>query len=285
MVTGLPPAPAQISTVPAAFGFRVRSEQPLRFLRSGGGVEPLEVVMAPEPRRRPDTVPLVDWMLAGADPAVRGTLYQVDRGFDFWAIPAGDDAVVREQRLWGTPAALCFMHRGDVPLHAAAVEVGGAGVLLAAPRRHGKTTLALAFHRLGYRVLCEDLACCRLGGPPALLPGPALLRIRPDVYDGHPPAGTHIALARDDRVYVALDDDRKGGSAPVPIKAIVFLRESADDLRLERFPTDEARARSFHQLTRLANALPAWNLYRPVRLASLDATVARIVEELDRDQG
>ena len=317
MVTGLPPAPAQISTVPAAFGFRVRSEQPLRFLRSGGGVEPLEVVMAPEPRRRPDTVPLVDWMLAGADPAVRGTLYQVDRGFDFWAtdagayhiepergyieIPAGDDAVVREQRLWGTPAALCFMHRGDVPLHAAAVEVGGAGVLLAAPRRHGKTTLALAFHRLGYRVLCEDLACCRLGGPPALLPGPALLRIRPDVYDGHPPAGTHIALARDDRVYVALDDDRKGGSAPVPIKAIVFLRESADDLRLERavasvaladlwslsfrFPTDEARARSFHQLTRLANALPAWNLHRPVRLATLDATVARIVEELDRDQG
>ena len=301
-------------TTPSAFGFRVRCQPPLRFLRSGGGVETLEVVTAPEPRKRPETAPLADWMLAGADHQVRGTLYQRDRGFEFWVtdagayhidpirgcieIPDSNDEVVREQRLWGTPAALCFLHRGDVPLHAAAVEVGGGAVVLAAPPRHGKTTLALAFHKHGYRVLSEDLACCRLSPAPELLPGPALLRIRPDVYDGHPPLGTQVVLARLDRVYLALDDDRRGSSAPVPIKAVIFLRQSADELRIERaaasvaladlwslsfrLPTEAARARSFRQLTQLAGALPAWNLYRPVRLASLDATVARIAEQFDQ---
>ncbi len=45
-----------------------------------------------------------------------------------------------------------------------------------------------------------------------------------------------------------------------------------------RLPTDTARAHRFSQLARLAAALPMWNLYRPTRLGSLDATVARIVE-------
>jgi len=236
-------------------------------------------------------------------------LYQGDRGFEFWAsdagvyhidlergrieIPDGVEEIVREQRLWGIPATLCFMHRGDLPLHAAAVELGAGAVVLAAPRQYGKTTLALAFHQRGYRILSEDLACCRVSPMPELLPGPALLRIRPDVYGGGPCLGTHLVLA--------LDDDRKGSSAPVPIRAIVFLRESTDELRFERadtsvaladlwslsfrLRTDEARARSFRQLTRLVGALPTWNLYRPLRLTSLDATVERIAEQFNRDPG
>src|SRR2546430_14670805 len=87
------------------------------------------------------------------------------------------------------PPALCCMHRGALPLHAAAVEIESRAVVIAAPGRHGKTTLALAFQRHGYRVLTEDLACCSLASTPKLLPGPALLRVRPDVYHGHPPAG------------------------------------------------------------------------------------------------
>jgi len=280
-------------------------------------VESLEIITASEPRKRPHSAPLADRMLAGADHEVRGTLYQVDRAFEFWVtdagayridpergcieIPDSDDAVVREQRLWGIPAALCFMHRGDIPLHAAAVEVDGGAVALAAPGRHGKTTLALAFHERGYRLLTEDLTCCRFSQGPELLPGPALLRIRPDVYDGHAPPGTHVVLARRDRVYLALDDDRRGSSAPVPIRAIVFLRESPDELRIERaaawvaladlwslsfrFPTSAGRARSFGQLARLAGAVPTWNLYRPLRRTSLDATVARIVELLEHAHG
>jgi hypothetical protein len=80
----------------------------------------------------------------------------------------------------------------------------------------------------------------------------------------------------------------------VPIVALVLLRESSNGVTFERvsastvirdlwtlsfrLPGDAARARTFTQLTRLADALPCWNLYRPVRLGSLDATVTRIVE-------
>ena len=52
-----------------------------------------------------------------------------------------------------------------------------------------------------------------------------------------------------------------------------------------RLQTDEGRARSFRQLTRLVGALPAWNLYRPLRRASLEATVARLAEQFAEDHG
>src|SRR3989475_11851384 len=74
---------------PSAFGFQVRCQQSLRFLRSGGGVETLEVVTAPEPRQRPQVAPVADWTLAGAGQEARGTVYQVGRGFEFWATDAG----------------------------------------------------------------------------------------------------------------------------------------------------------------------------------------------------
>jgi len=304
------PLPTAPDVAPSEFGFRVRCAESLRFLRCGGGTDTLEVVVAPQVRRRPQTAPLADWRLAGPDDALRGTLYGVGTAFEFWAtdagayriepetgrieIPKSPDAIAREQRLWGIPATLCFMHRGDVPLHAAAVEIGAGAVVLAAPRQHGKTTLALAFHRHGYRVLSEDLACCRLGPVPTVLPGPALLRVRPDVYDGHPPAGTHLVAARPDRICLAIDHARRGSGAPVPILAVVFLRERSNRIVMAptlpsvairdlwalsfRLPTHAARAHTFSRLARLAGALPMWNLYRPTRLGSLDATVERIVE-------
>lgn len=295
------------------YGFSVCTQQTFRFLRSGGGAEELEIAVAKEPRMRPGVQPLADWMLAGTQYQARATLYRVERGFEFWATDAGafhvdpenglievpdaDDAIVREQRLWGIPVMLCYLHRGDFSLHAAAVEIGSGAVLFAAPSRYGKTTLALAFHRHGYRVLSEDLVCCRSDSSCDVLPGPALVRMRTDVYDGSPPPGTHVVVARPDRIYLGLDDDRKGSSAPVPIKGIVFLRE-ADELRIEpvsasvaltdiwhlnfRLATNEFRARSFRQLTRLAGAVPFWNVYRPLRLESLEATVALVAEHFDR---
>jgi hypothetical protein len=295
------------------YGFSIRTQQTLRFLRSGGGAETLDIVASQEPRTRPEVEPLADWALAGTEYQARASLYRVEGGYEFWTtdagryyvdpenrrieIPGSGDEIVREQRLWGIPIMLCYIHRGDFPLHAATVELGSGAVLFAAPSKYGKTTLALAFHRHGYRVLSEDLVCCRPGASCEVLPGPAVVRMRTDVYDGSPPSGTHVVEARSDRIYLGLDEDRKGGSAPVPIKAIVFLRE-ADDLRLEpaaksvavadlwalnfRLATSEFRARSFQQLTRLAGSVPTWNVYRPLRLSSLEATVALIAEHFDR---
>src|SRR5205823_10354338 len=125
--------------------------------------------------------------------------------------------------------------------------------------------------------------------------GPALLRVRPDVYDGHPPAGTHLVAARPGRICLAIDHARRGSGAPVPILAVVFLRESAHRVVMAptlpsvairdlwalsfRLPTHAGRAPTFSRLARLAGARPIWNWYRPTRLGRLDATVERSVEE------
>src|SRR5438034_1082947 len=109
--------------------------------------------------------------------------FEIDAANRSVTVPPCSDPVRREERFWGVPVSLCYLLRGDVGIHAAAVEVEGAGVLLAAPGRSGKTTLAGAFLAAGHRLLSEDLSCCRSSPVPLLLPGPAMLRVRRDVHE------------------------------------------------------------------------------------------------------
>jgi hypothetical protein len=297
---------------PSIYGFGVRTREKLQFLRSGGGADELEIIAAARSRTRPSAEPIADWTLAGTEYHARASLYRVHDGFEFWTtdaggyhvdpqngrieIPAHGDEILREQRLWGVPVLLCYMHRGDFSLHAAAVEMACGAVLLAGPSRYGKTTLAMAFHLQGYRLLSEDLACCRAESC-EVVPGPAVLRVRPDVFPGAPPHGTYIIAERPDRVLLGLSEDRRGSSKPVPLKAIVFLRESAET-KIEpvnaaaalpdlwhlnfRLATTDHRARSFEQLAKLAASVSVWNAYRPLRRDSLEATIDLIAEHCDR---
>jgi hypothetical protein len=294
---------------PSSFGFRVRSSEKFKLLRTGGANGMLDVRLESTAPPARATEALLEWTLKGS-PDVSAKLHLDENVYHYWIsdagwyrvdpvgrsidIPEGVDDLVREHRLWGVPALLCAMQRGDFFLHAAAVEFDKGSLLFAAPGRHGKTTLAMAFHRQGYRVISEDSACCRLTPAPALLPGPAMMRIRPDVFDGRAPNGTRIAAVYDDRIYLVIDENRRGSDDPVPIQALVLLRESANGVHLERmpphkalpdlwalsfrFPNDADRARCFKQLSGLAASIPVWNLYRPLRLDSLGPTVDRIVE-------
>jgi hypothetical protein len=293
---------------PSVFGFRIRTALPLRFLREGGGVESLEIVEVNGPSERPSVEPLGDWALHGTSYPARATLYRVPVGYEYWTtdagrflvdfehgrieVPASGDELLREQRLHGMPMLLGFAHRGDFSLHAAAVQVGSGAVVLAAPSRFGKTTLAFAFHERGHRLLSEDLVCCRPSDM-SVIPGPALARLRPDVWSGAPPRGMKVIAERPDRVFVAPAPGARGSSEPLPLRGIVFLRE-ADELLMEaaasrdavkdlwhlgfRLPTEEGRAESFRQLTELAGSVPLWNVRRPFRLDALADTVALIVD-------
>ena len=296
-----------VSPSPSLFGYAIQSELPLRFLREGGGDESLQVSVGPANAERPRDGFIIEWPLRGGVEEVIATLYEVPGGFEYWTTDAGrffvhlserrievppmDDAILREQRLNGIPMALAFTHRGDFALHAAAVEVDGGAILLAAPSRFGKTTLAMAFHERGFPMLAEDLICCRPGTHEAL-PGPAVIRLRPDVYPGVPPAGLIEIARRPDRVFLAPAPGSRGTAGPRPIRAIVFLREGEmvevrpaspvealrDLWHLNfRLPTAEAREYSFKALSALAGGVPVWNLYRPFRLDALSATVEGIV--------
>jgi hypothetical protein len=291
------------STEPSVFGYTIRSTLALRFLRHGGGSEPLEVVEDPYSDNPTSGELLGEWPLQGTAYPAHARLFRVPCGYEYETsdagrfridldsgrieVPRDGDLLLREQRLHGLPMILSFVARGDISLHAAAVEVASGAVMLAAPSRHGKSTLALAFQRAGHRVLSEDLICCRPTTCEAV-PGPALLRIRPDVHSDDLPEGLFIAARREDRVFVGFDPAHAGSSAPVPVRAIVFLRESttlsvepADpvtvlkDLWLLNFRTgtEVSRADAFRNLSALAGSVPSWNLNRPMTLESLTDTV------------
>jgi hypothetical protein len=192
------------------------------------------------------------------------------------------------------PAALCFMDRGDLPLHAAAVDVGGSAVVFAAPGRYGKTTLAAAFMQAGHRLLSEDLTCVRTSPTPAVWPGPALARVRKDAFARLSFPRAAVVDEDDTRMYVMPDQVSRGNAAAVPLRAVVFLRtrdsdgidlqpvdNAADALRdlwtlSFNLPDDEDRTRCFSAITQLAGAVPIWNLTRPLSYESLPLIIATI---------
>ena len=299
------PEPVVIPTSlePSVFGYSIRSSVALRFLRHGGGSGSLEIIEDSESESPTSGELLGEWPLQGSAYPAHARLFRVSGGYEYRTSDAGlfriqidqgciqvprtGDALLREQRLHGIPMILSFLSRGDISLHAAAVEVGSGAVVLAAPSRHGKSTLAMAFQRAGHRVLSEDLICCRPATGEAI-PGPALLRIRPDVHSDVLPEGLFVAARREDRVFVGLDARHAGSGAPVPLSGIIFLREAPalavesvdpvtalkDLWRLNfRTGTEQSRAESFRNLSALAGSVKSWNLSRPLTLETLSSTV------------
>jgi hypothetical protein len=223
--------------------------------------------------------------------------FHIDPGAPSVDVPISlESAVKREERLWGVPALLCFLGRGDHPLHAAAVEVDGEAILLAAPGYAGKTTLAAGFAVAGNRVLSEDVSCLRLFSRPQLVPGPAMLRVRQDVAGRLTIPGAAEMVVGDDRTHYSLARANRGDCTPVPVRAFVLLRNAEDGIALERvapvdslrelwplsfrLPTIDDRARCFQGVSALADAIPVWNLHRPLRLDLLEDVVEKIAADV-----
>lgn len=287
------------------FGFSVRSNLSFDSLRGGSG-SPLEVL---EEAALPssDLRPLMEWA-GGEGPDVR--LAETDGHYvvdiegiaTFHVDPAGPrvrmsgptDGPRRETRLFGLPLALCFAHRGDLPLHAAAVDVNGSALLFAGPGRHGKSTLAGAFLNAGFRPLSEDTTCYRPTPRPTVIPGSAMLRIRPDIHRRLEFTRTRVVARDPDRIYLVADEGMRGDTSPVPLGGVVFLRPGDEDMRLERvprelsfpdlwtlsfhLPTDKDRARTFGSIAELARVVPVWNLHRRLSIDTLPRLVDHIIE-------
>lgn len=295
----------------ACFGFRPVSDLAFVYLRNGAG-EPLVIREHEDSGEDAGGTLIAEWTPI---PQRRSwaRLYQDNGGYRLWVeragsfhvdpgapsvdLPAGlESPIRREERLWGIPALLCFAERGDLALHAAAVEVSGEAILLAAPGYAGKTTLAAAFNAAGHRLLSEDSACIRFGSGPSLVPGPAMLRVRRDMAGRLDLPGARELAVGDDRVHFALDPARRGDCTPLSIRSVVFLRPGPDRLALEplapeealrdlwaltwRLPGDDAdRRRCFESIVALADAVPVWNLSRELRLDTLPNIVERIVAD------
>jgi hypothetical protein len=215
-------------------------------------------------------------------------LYRIDPKTPSITMTTGQDALRREMRLFGVPAAICLSELGDISIHASAVDIGGHAVLLAGPSRYGKTTLAAALTQAGHRLLSEDSIRCGVAGRALVWPGPAAVRLRSDVASGLRIPGARVVVRDKGRVALIIDEPFRGDGHPVPLGAIVILHpgEATEPPRLEpaapaaairdllaltfHLPGASGRATSFSRITDLVALAPTFNLYRPMTIESLD---------------
>jgi hypothetical protein len=275
------------------FGFAVHSPLEFEYLRTTGAT-PLYIEERQTEDREPAEGLLYEWAARPAE-RLRTALYSRNGTHGLWVDTAGwfriDRRVPeidipplarlarpawRETIIWGTPVALCFIGNGRLSIHAASVDVGGQGLLLAAPGTFGKTTLAGAFLREGHRVLSDDVSCCAVGTRVDVFPGPALLRLRRDVYERVEFPGTVVADRTAGKVSLSLQGRQRGPGTPLPLRGIVLLHRSEGEPRLARMEPHEAvrdllvlasnvlldQAVAFGDVTALVNAVPVWRLDR-----------------------
>lgn len=287
----------------ACHGFEILSPLRFRTLRTGSGA-PLRITVDPALRARGKII--AEWLPRPNNP-FHGRLLKDGERYAFWASDAGwyqvnpkdgsialgssESELARELRLFGVPVSICVFEQGDLSIHASAVEVNGHGVILAGPSRYGKTTLAAGFAAAGHRVLSEDTTrCTTSNGVPSIFPGPAVLRLRDDVAKHvNVLGGTRVGLGTE-RVAILFDESVRGGSTAIPLRAIVFLQESATPPRLEpiaaasaipdifalmfRLPVEPFRTASFTRVADLAARVQALRLHREKTVRSLGEVVA-----------
>ncbi len=193
----------------------------------------------------------------------------------------GDDELL-EHRVASSAICLLLALRGDLVLHASAIESGGRAVLFCGPTQRGKSTLARALGEAGRRLLGEDGIAIELGDGVAMaFPGARGVRVR----------------RRDENGRVRTDlvaDPGEGAPPPRPVAAVVLLGERGAGLEVERLEPARALAlltpnlvhsgargaigAAFANLATLLGSVPAFAASLP---DDLDALPSSAMELLD----
>jgi hypothetical protein len=286
------------------YGFEVKSDLPLLRLNSAAGTRgELRIEAAASPHERPDRAPVS--ALVTDDGHCWYASYELDDGRCLVELPPAasflldpadgrvvvdseaSDAELREHRIVSSAVCTLLSMRGDLVLHASAVEAGGRAVLFCGPTQRGKSTLARALGESGRRLLGEDGIAIELGDrEPVAFPGARGVRVRR--CDGNNQAHTDL-----------LPDPGSGEPDPCPVGAVVLLGERGRGLTVE--PLEQARAlalltpnlvhsgsreaigAAFANLARLLSSTPAFAASLPDDLAALPTSVQRLLDSIDLD--
>jgi hypothetical protein len=280
------------------YGFEVKSELPLRRLNSAPGTRgELVVELAGESLVAPAGEPagsLVDddgrrWY-ASYELDGGNCLLQMPPTGSFLLAPAqgriavessDGDAELLEHRLASSAICTLLSLRGDLALHAAAVEADGRAIVFCGPSLRGKSTLARALGEGGCPLLGEDGIAVELGEDgPVAYPGARGVRVR------GPGGGQQRP--------VLVEDPGAGEPEPCPIATVVLLGERGAGFAVE--PLEPARAlalltpnlihsggrasiaAAFQRLAALLGSAPALRISLPDDLEALPEICQRFLD-------
>lgn len=225
------------------YGFDVKSELPLQRLNSAAGTRgELRIEAAAEPLAAPDRPPIGSRVTDGGYRWFAS--YELDGGECLLEMPptgsfllqpaagrivvevADGDAELLEHRVASSAICTLLSLRGDLVLHAAAVEADGRAIVFCGPSLQGKSTLARALGEAGCRLFGEDGIAIELSAEgPVAHPGARGVRMRSLA------AGRRPAL---------VDDPGPGEPGPCPVATVVLLGERGSAFEVE--PLEPARA-------------------------------------------
>jgi len=283
------------------YGFEVESELPLQRLNGATGTRgALTIERAPKPFELPERDP--DGVLEDDEGRRWYASYDLGDGRCLICMPpagsfvldapsgqvlvedGGFDDELLEHRIGSSVICTLLAERGDLALHAAAVEVGGAAVILCGPTHRGKSTLARALGDAGRPLLAEDGLTVALGDDRATAyPGARGVRIRANGTGDRP----RVTL---------LPDPGPREPQPSPVAAIVLLGERGTGLDVERLEPARALAlltpnlihagsrraigAAFSRLAALLQTTPAFQAKLPDDLARLPAASAELLDKI-----
>ncbi len=272
------------------YGFEVKSDLPLLRLNSAPGTRgELRIEAAREPLEPPAGEPTGS--LVTDDGHCWFASYELDGGSCLLQMPPtasflleptvgrvivdspGGDHELLEHRIASSAICTLLALRGDLALHAAAVERDRHAIVFCGPTMRGKSTLARALGEAGCRLLGEDGIAVEIGEDgPVAHPGARGVRMRNG--DG----GGRVRT-------VLVEDPGPGEPGASPVGAVVLLGERGAELEVE--PLEPARALAlltpnlihsggrgsiavaFQRLAALLGSVPAFEVSLPDDLEAL----------------
>ncbi|HEU4736794.1 MAG TPA: hypothetical protein VFS48_07200 [Solirubrobacterales bacterium] len=282
------------------YGFEVKSDLALRRLNSAAGTRgELVVETTVEPLVAPAGGPVGS--LVGADGRRWFASYELGNGSCLLQMPptgsfllepgagrvavesSDEDAELLEHRIASSAICTLLSLRGDLALHAAAVEADGRAIVFCGPSLRGKSTLARALGESGCPLLGEDGIAIELSAAgPIAHPGARGVRMRSSGGGRQRP--------------VLVDVPGAGEPGPCPLAAVVLLGERRAEFAVE--PLAPARAlalltpnlihsggrasigAAFQRLAALLGSVPALKISLPDDLEALPETCERFLDAM-----
>lgn len=290
-----------------AFGLVIQTPMPCPLLPKATGTPDIRVSYGQVPHALPVITAEGVCFQANAEEV----LIRLPSGTAFW-LKGGQDVVIAQSTGFGDDAVRLFLfglvmgvvllQRGELVLHASAVQVGNFAIAFMGHSGAGKSTLVAALLHRGYRVLADEVCVIRegVGGQSMAIPAtpylqlwehalphiwqtpPSLQRVRPEIQKYHYPLDQNAFQAEPlplRRLY-ALEGWNKAIYTCKPVQGTQHIQKLLGyTYHVEYLKGLGAQALHFKQCAALASR----TVLRTVRYSSTWVSFPEVLDLLEQD--